>query len=110
MYIHVYLEHADIDLVKADQGSVESDVCLCELGSSEVALASQDGLHAVQSSKHLTHCHVVRLLLRSKPCSIHPVVNVPVNIQKRLETLFSIYENLNWGIYNYTGLTGRSSH
>ena len=74
----ICLEVSDVDLVKADQGSVESDVCLCELGSSEVALASQDGLHTVQTSKHLTHCHVVRLLLRGKPCSIHPVVDVPV--------------------------------
>ena len=82
---------SDIDLVKADQGSVESDVCLCELGSSEVALASQDGLHAVQSSKHLTHCHVVRLLLRGKPCSIHPVVNVPVKFFFTYSTQKSIH-------------------
>ena len=74
----ICLEVSDVDLVKADQSSVESDVCLCELGSSEVALASQDGLHAVQSSKHLTHCHIVQLLLRGKPCSVDPVVDVPV--------------------------------
>ena len=68
---------ADVDLVKADESCVESYVSLSELVSCEVALACQDGLHAVQSCKQLSHCHVVRLLLRGKPSSVHSIVDIP---------------------------------
>ena len=72
-----HLEVAHIDHVKSDQSGIQPDVCLRELVSSEVACVGQDLLHSVQSSKHLPHCLVIRLLLCGKASTIHSIIDAP---------------------------------
>ena len=73
-----YFENTNIDHVKADKSRVQTHICLCEGGASEVALMGEDLFHSIESSKHLSYSFVVSPLLCCKTSTVHSIVDIPI--------------------------------
>ena len=69
-----------IDTVKSYKGSKQSNISLCDLQTSKVALVREDLFNTIQGNKEFLHCFVIWLLLCGKSCTIHTIIDIPLKV------------------------------